>query len=162
MSVRYAHSTAAAGFLEGSSVAGSHRGLRPRNRPPRRQHACNILAKRQILDHQQGVHNGSTKGLKSSPNGSQMEAKWVQNGFLEASWSVVASWRPLEALLDAFWCGLGGLEGRNKVLLNGSWPLQEGFQDRFQPSWGQKAPKREAKRLQNRAQKRLKLKMAKP
>ena len=38
-----------------SSVARSHRGLRPRNRPPRRQHACSSLAKKPILSHQQGI-----------------------------------------------------------------------------------------------------------
>ena len=121
-------------FAEGSSVAGSHRGLRPRNRPPRRQHACSSLTKRPILAHQPGVYNGSPKRPKWCPNGSQMGVKWVRNCYLEASWGVSASWRPLEALLDASWSRLGGLQGRKNVLLNGSWQLQEEFQDRFQRS----------------------------
>ena len=43
-------------------------------------------------------------------------------------------------LLEASWSGLGAvLEGsrvEKKVLLNGSWPLQEEFHARFEPSWG--------------------------
>ena len=63
--------------------------------------------------------------------------------------------RPLEPvleplqLLEASCTAFGGLLGRSwgpsgppKVLLNGSWPLQDDFQDRFQPSWGPKGSRK--------------------
>ena len=34
------------------------------------------------------------------------------------------------------WSALGAVRGRKKLILIGSWPLQEEFQERFQPSWG--------------------------
>ena len=53
--------------------------------------------------------------------------------------------------LLASWIALGSLRSRKKILPNGSWPLQEEFQDRFQPSWGPKGSQREPKRVQNGA-----------
>ena len=55
-------------------------------------------------------------------------------------------------LLEASWTALGGLQGRKKVYgsaLGGSW---KNFKTVFSHLGGQKAPQREAKRLQNRDQ----------
>ena len=76
---------------------------------------------------------------------------------MAAKWALEASWGPLGALKKA-WSAKGGLPGahiwdalgrllgrsraREKILLNGSWPLQEEFQDRFQPSWGPKGSRK--------------------
>ena len=74
---------------------------------------------------------------------------------MAAKWALEASWRVLGGLLEAVerlgrpsggfqwimggsWMPLGAILGPKKVVLNGSWPLQEEFQDRFQPSWGPK------------------------
>ena len=58
----------------------------------------------------------------------------------EASWralgAVLAAWRSLGGLLERCWSALGGLRGRKKDLLSGSWALEEESQDRFQLSWG--------------------------
>ena len=75
---------------------------------------------------------------------------------MAAKWALEASWRPLGGLLEPLerlgrprggsqwimggsWMPLGAMLGPKKVVLNGSWPLQEEFQDRFQPSWRPKA-----------------------
>ena len=92
-------------------------------------------------------------------NGSIMDLKWYQHGCQIGPGGLLeASWRSLAALKRA-WSAKGGLPGAygallvpKKEVLNGSWPLQEEFQDRFQPSRGPKAPEREAKRVQNRVQ----------
>ena len=78
--------------------------------------------------------------------------KWLPNGAnMAAKWALEASWGPLGGLLERLkrlgrpsggfqwlmgrsWTPLGALLGPKKVVLNGSWPLQEQFQDRFQPS----------------------------
>ena len=97
----------------------------------------------------------------------EMAPKWLQNGAnMAAKWALEASWRPLGALkktpgrqrggfqglLGRSWTPLSTLSGPPKVVLNGSWPLQEEFQDRFQPSWGPKSPTSETKRAQSRVQ----------
>ena len=56
-------------------------------------------------------------------HGVQNKAKWFPNG-PEASWSFLASSRPLEAVLE-------GSGFKRHILLNGSWPLQEEFQERL-------------------------------
>ena len=78
---------------------------------------------------------------------------------MAAKWALEASWRPLGGLLEPLkrlgrprggfqglmgrsWTPLGALLGPKKVVLNGSWPLQEEFQDRFQPSWGPKGSRK--------------------
>ena len=81
-----------------------------------------------------------------------MVPKCLPNGSLEASWSVLASWRPPGALRNVPCEHLLVILARKKVLLNASWPLQEDFQERFQPSWRRKAPQRDAKMVQNGAQ----------
>ena len=43
-----------------------------------------------------------------------------------------------EGLLNGSWSALGGLRSRKNVLLNGSWPVQEEFQDRFYRKGGPK------------------------
>ena len=53
----------------------------------------------------------------------------MQNGFRLHLRCVLAA----ERLLFASWTALGGLWSRKKLVLNGSWPVQEGFQDRFHP-----------------------------
>ena len=79
---------------------------------------------------------------------------------MAAKWALEASWRPLGgllellkrlgrqragppgaygALLEASWVALGA---EKKEVLNGSWPLQEEFQDRFQPSWRPKGSRK--------------------
>ena len=50
--------------------------------------------------------------------------------FLERLGLMDASWSGLGALLERSWTALGP----KKLTLNGSWPLQEEFQERFQPS----------------------------
>ena len=55
-------------------------------------------------------------------------------------------------LMGGSWTPLGALLGPKKEVLNGSWPIQEEFQDRFQPLWGQEAPERDAKKVQNQVQ----------
>ena len=97
-------------------------------------------------------------------NGSKMAPKWYQHGCQMGPGGLLeTSWRSRGALKEA-WSAKGGLPGAygalldaswagpKEIFLNGSWPLQEEFQDRFQPSWGQKAPERDAKMIQNRAQ----------
>ena len=69
-------------------------------------------------------------GSRSVPEG----LKSVPRGVLDPSWSLFSSWRPLGAVLEASWSALGRLWDRKKVLLIGSWPLQEDFQERFRPS----------------------------
>ena len=70
--------------------------------------------------------------------------------------AVAADWRtfggsilgPLfGTLFFPSWSALGRLQGRKKLLLRGSWPPQDDFQDSFQPSRGPKGS--QAKRGQN-------------
>ena len=78
---------------------------------------------------------------------------------MAAKWALEASWRSLGGLLEplnrlgrprggfqgltgALGRLLGRSWGRRKEVLNGSWPLQEEFQDRFQPSWGAKGSRK--------------------
>ena len=60
-----------------------------------------------------------------------MGPAYLPNGSLEASCIILASWMPFGAVLEASWKTLGWLQSREQVLLNGSWPLQEEFQERF-------------------------------
>ena len=68
-----------------------------------------------------------------SPQAPLERPKSSPGGLLGVSWTPLSSRRPLEALLEASGNAPGGLLDRNKLLLNGSWALQEKFQDRFQP-----------------------------
>ena len=85
------------------------------------------------------LRNGSKIVPKWSQHGCQMgpggllEASWRSIGALKEVWS--AKWGPH---MGHSWTSLGSLLGPKKVVLNGSWPLQEEFQERFQPSWGPK------------------------
>ena len=57
------------------------------------------------------------------------------------------SWVTLGSLFGdpwASWIALGGFGGRKKVVVNGSWPLQEEFQDRFQLFGGTKGSQKDA------------------
>ena len=58
----------------------------------------------------------------------------MQNGFRFDVRCVM----PAKGFFFASWSALGGLRGRKKVLLIGSWPVQEEFQDRFHPKGGPK------------------------
>ena len=90
-------------------------------------------------------HNGSkmlpTLSQYGPPYGANMVPKWlpnvsqsVKNRSREASWTLLGvswprSWKPLGTLLD-------GSRTEKKLLLSGSWLLQEEVQERFQPSRG--------------------------
>ena len=65
-------------------------------------------------------------------------AKSVPEGLLDAAWTLLSSWRPLGALLEASWSALGGFQGRKNKVGIGSWPLHKAFGDWFQLSWGPK------------------------
>ena len=97
----------------------------------------------------------------SLQNGSKIVPKWHQHGCqmgsgspLEASWRSLGALKRLgrrrggfQGLMGRAWTPLGTLLGPKKVVLNGSWPLQEEFQERFQPSWGPKGSQKGAKRV---------------
>ena len=78
----------------------------------------------------------------------QMAPKWSQHGCQRVPGGLLVL-EPLERLgrprggfqwlMGRSWMPLGAILGPKKVVLNGSWPLQEEFQDRFQPSWRPKA-----------------------
>ena len=71
--------------------------------------------------------------------GGVLEASWRALGALKKAWSAqVGLPGACGSLLERSWNALGGLWGRKKVFLNGSWPIQDGFQESFQPSWGPK------------------------
>ena len=60
--------------------------------------------------------------------------KRVQHGV-----PIAASTRRLsESLVNASWSALGGLWSRKKIFLNGSWTVQEEFQDSFHQKGGPK------------------------
>ena len=88
------------------------------------------------------------------PNGANMGAKWVPNGSLEASWSLLASSRPPGAVLEASWGGLGGLLGTLGAVLEASWTLLGVSWALLRRSWRhlerQKAPKTEPGGVPNR------------
>ena len=105
------------------------------------------------------LRNCSKMAPKWFPNGSQMAPKLA----LEASWTalggllefLVRLGRPrgdFQGLMGRSWKPLGSLLGLKKEVLNGSWPLQDEYQDSFQTPWGQKAVQRVRKRVHNRAQ----------
>jgi len=85
---------------------------------------------------------GSLKIINLGSQGVLEGLKSVPRGLLNPSWSLFTSWRPLELLLEASWSALGGLRGQKEVLLDGSWPVLDDFQDRFQPSWGPKGSRK--------------------
>ena len=59
------------------------------------------------------------------PKGIQMgESKRDRTGSLEASWSALASCRPLGTLWEASWTPLGGLRALKIKVGIGSWPAQ--------------------------------------
>ena len=108
---------------------------------------------------------------KLDQRGGNIASKWLQNGSpKEPTWLPNGPWRPLGGLLEPLkrlgrprggfqglmgrsWTPLGALLGPKKVVLNGSWPLQEEFQDRFQPSWGPKDSRKGGQEGPNRVQK---------
>ena len=59
---------------------------------------------------------------------------WLGFRLLALTGLLECSWRPLGMPLEASWVALGGLRGRKQMHLNGSWPLQDEFQDSSQPS----------------------------
>ena len=54
-----------------------------------------------------------------------------QNRIRKGVLNGISTLTALKSLLEASWDALGRLLGPPKVVLNGSWPLQEGFQERF-------------------------------
>jgi len=74
--------------------------------------------------------------FKIAPNCTQIFGKWAP----EASWSFEKSLVGSGGASRGLWIALGTLleasGAEQKVLLNGSWPVQEGFQDGFQPLLG--------------------------
>ena len=142
-------------------MAGSHRGLRPRNRPPRRQHACSSLAKKPILSHQQGIPN--EEGPKWSPNASQMDA---QNGSMEVSWSLLeplgllkASWSAPGGLLERSWRAPRSKKGALERLLAPPRGVPREFSAILE---AKRFPKGRPRRSKIESKRRLELKMAKP
>ena len=97
---------------------------------------------------------------KRDQHGGNIASKWLQNSSkMEPTWLPNGPWRPCGGLLKLLkglgrpsggfqgrmgrsWTPLGALLGPKKEVLNGSWPLQEGFQDRFQPSRGPKGSRK--------------------
>ena len=82
-----------------------------------------------------GAQSGSKMGSESHiRRGSLQKTSWRSLGALKKAWSAKGR---LSAkifwLMGRSWTPLGALLGPKKVVLNGSWPLQEQFQDRFQP-----------------------------
>ena len=84
--------------------------------------------------------------------GGLLEACWRSLEALKKGWSAKGGLPVVYGtLLDASW---GALGAEKKVVLNGSWPLQEEFQDRFQrfggpkgsQKGGQEDPKIESRR----------------
>jgi len=63
----------------------------------------------------------------------------MQNGFTLHLRCAVAA----KGILSASWSALGSFRSRKKVLLNGSWTVQDEFQDSFHqkggPKWGPKS-----------------------
>ena len=68
-----------------------------------------------------------------------LEVSWRSLGTLKQAWSAKGGF---QWLMGRSWTPIGAILGPKKVVLNGSWPLQEEFQDRFQPSWGPKASRK--------------------
>ena len=98
---------------------------------------------------------GSRGGPERGPEG----IKSVRRGLWNLSWSLFSSGRPLEPLLEASWGALGGLRGRKKVLLNGSWRVQERFPRQVSAILGAKRlPKGRPRGSKIDAKKRLELK----
>ena len=109
------------------------------------------------------------KGPKLAPKlhlqGSKIVPKWLQNGLLEPSWSILASWSPPGALLEGSWrplgCSWGGPGGVLRApgaVLEASWALLEQSWALLGASWkpkrsrngGQEGPKWSGRGYANR------------
>ena len=74
---------------------------------------------------------------KRDQHGSNIASKWFQNGpNMVPTWLPNGPWRALGGLLKSLKRLGRQIWGPKKLVLNGSWPLQEEFKDRFQQSWG--------------------------
>ena len=92
---------------------------------------------RGVLGFLSGALGGSWRSLGEAPRGPReaLEASWRPlGGVLELLKRLGRLRGGFQGLMGRSWKPLGSLLGLKKEVLNGSWPLQEQFQDRCQPS----------------------------